>query len=850
MRKFTILLVIIGLLLSVITATVIGSDYFSVQDNPNEEIKIRLKIGSFDPLIESLDMPDDLRLKEPNSYYIVQCNGRIQPGWINQLKAKGAKIHGYLPDYAYVVQTETTEKLVQLPFVRWIGPFHPAYKIDPNLNGKDGEIDLNVAVFGWSDNTENLENVTGELRRLGCKIVYDGADDFFPVVKVDASLINDIAFIPEVRWIDESGEKVTCMNNVREYIGANYVHIEGFDGTGIIGEVKDDGIDLDHPDFGNIIGIHGSPPDAAHGTSSYGTVFSTGNNNINAKGMLPNAEGVFCSWNISRLNSVYRLITYWNGLFQCNAWVQAPANGEYSSACEQDDICVITYDLSMLYSVGNYGNTGPQSISPDAAAKNVISVGGILHYDNDIKEDDEWAAPSAIGLPGYGPTADGRVKPDLCGPYEDIYTTDSPDYDADWGYRTGDYVTIGSDNMFGGTSAATAVVSGCVGIIYQMYKENLFDNNPSGEIPHASTVKALLIADAYQYDFTQATRYQQGWGTPDLHKTLDIADGHFIINEDTALQTGESINYYFTPEDTLPLKVTIVWTDYPAFPNANPTLVNNLNLKVTAPDASIYWGNYGLDTSKWSVTDGVPDILNNVENVFIETPQSGEWTIEVIAENIALDGHSETSGIVDQDFALVATTKQSYVCVDTDGDGYGDPGHPENECPVDNCPYIYNPNQEDIDADSIGDSCDNCIYVYNPEQMNADGDSLGDACDYDDDDDDVTDSLDNCPTVYNPEQEDCDGDDIGDACDSCDCYPGDMNGDCIVNIFDITHTITYLYLNGAPPIPYELCDGDPNRDCTCNIFDITYLIAYLYLDGPPPCTCEDWLTECGPPLRR
>ncbi|MCK4627109.1 MAG: T9SS type A sorting domain-containing protein [Phycisphaerae bacterium] len=70
-----------------------------------------------------------------------------------------------------------------------------------------------------------------------------------------------------------------------------------------------------------------------------------------------------------------------------------------------------------------------------------------------------------------------------------------------------------------------------------------------------------------------------------------------------------------------------------------------------------------------------------------------------------------------------------FVCIDTDGDGYGDPDHPENDCPDDNCPTVYNPEQEDADLDSVGDSCDNCPTVFNPDQADADGDGVGNVCD-------------------------------------------------------------------------------------------------------------------------
>jgi hypothetical protein len=53
-------------------------------------------------------------------------------------------------------------------------------------------------------------------------------------------------------------------------------------------------------------------------------------------------------------------------------------------------------------------------------------------------------------------------------------------------------------------------------------------------------------------------------------------------------------------------------------------------------------------------------------------------------------------------------------CTDTDADGYGNPGHPGDTCPPDNCPSVYNPSQADLDHDGLGDSCD----------ADADGDSF------------------------------------------------------------------------------------------------------------------------------
>jgi len=83
-------------------------------------------------------------------------------------------------------------------------------------------------------------------------------------------------------------------------------------------------------------------------------------------------------------------------------------------------------------------------------------------------------------------------------------------------------------------------------------------------------------------------------------------------------------------KDPVPIKITLVWTDYPGSPGAIKSLVNDLDLDVLdIKDSVSYVGNEALTGKK------IPDRINNVEQVVIPHPATGrKFRIRVTGFNI------------------------------------------------------------------------------------------------------------------------------------------------------------------------------------------------------------------------
>eukprot|EP00286_Rhodomonas_abbreviata_P000440 CAMPEP_0181291096 /NCGR_PEP_ID=MMETSP1101-20121128/1777_1 /TAXON_ID=46948 /ORGANISM="Rhodomonas abbreviata, Strain Caron Lab Isolate" /LENGTH=1598 /DNA_ID=CAMNT_0023395449 /DNA_START=240 /DNA_END=5032 /DNA_ORIENTATION=- len=303
-----------------------------------------------------------------------------------------------------------------------------------------------------------------------------------------------------------------------------------------------------------------------------------------------------------------------------------------------------------------------------------------------------------------GPTPDGRLKPDVVAPAENIRTaTTSDGVDAN-------QCAVGATS---GTSMAAAFVAGAAALVRQYFREGHYGSLESGGreegsfAPSAALVKAMILNSGQPLRFVPTEKVQslgqikgfvpqktlpqveQGYGLVQLDKVLDWKVGDsdkdapqgLVVRDREVMHDGGLFTMCVERTSAVePLKVTLVWTDPPGAPVAVAVLVNDLDLTVTGPEGNVLLGNHRVSRDAMNGEHHALDKENNNEQVTVSGSDVGEFRIRVLGADVP-QGPQKFSLVLSGSMRVLESCSEQGQCP-LDCSGIGTCVHGRCACPL------------------------------------------------------------------------------------------------------------------------------------------------------------------------
>jgi len=593
------------------------------------------------------------------------------------IAATGGAIVSYVPDQAFLVRM-TGSSLEKLSLARGdvaAADYLPAYKVSPLVDRESpGSGAFQAMLFPDAD----LARAERELSAVGASGVkiHDNGINHIAEFTLERSQVAAVATLAAVEWI-EPRPKYTMDNDLAQWVtqtavnGNRRVWTAGLRGQGQVVMTTDSGVRTDHnqfldplvpitafgeyPTHRKIIAYQQGAPDpqiafgdhsgaSYHGTHTAGTICGNDDPTANASardGMAKDAKLWFMDLSGPALANGISPPADLNDLFQpgytgnaggaarlaSNSWGSAVSGAYTLNSMQVDQFMWSHPDFFIAFSNGNSG--GPGTVGEPASAK---SSGGVGGTGNGTSQNSIYSSTSR------GPTADGRRKPTYCAPGSGVTSAN--------GGGTNNYVSLS------GTSMASPAATGAMVLMRQYLTDGWYPTGAAvpanGFPPSAALLKAMAINSAVDSMTSNlAPNNNIGFGRICVDSVLYFAGDSrqlVLLDQTQGMSQGEYVEYQVrVTTSTIPLKVSLCWTDYPGNPAASRQLVNDLDLTVS-DGVNSFMGN--VFSGRKSITGGLRDSLNVEEGVRVPVPGAGLWTLRVAAKAVPIGP---------QPFALVVT---------------------------------------------------------------------------------------------------------------------------------------------------------------------------------------------------
>ncbi|MES2690737.1 MAG: S8 family serine peptidase [Bacteroidota bacterium] len=264
------------------------------------------------------------------------------------------------------------------------------------------------------------------------------------------------------------------------------------------------------------------------------------------------------------------------------------------------------------------GTSGYDCIPQYGTAKNILTVGAVNKIGGNTGNG--WTKVSDVVMSdfsGWGPTDDGRIKPDVVSPGVGLYSA----------------ISTGTTNYdtYNGTSMATPAASGSLLLVQQHY------NNAKGKYMRSASLKGLAIHTADEAG-TTGPDYTFGWGLLNTASCVKfINDSTINKMEERVLGNSQPQTLQFNVDAGKPLRITICWTDKAGTPvstnllnNTTKMLVNDLDIRLTKVSNQQKFNPYILNPAAPATAATTGDnTRDNVEMIHIDAPDAGIYSLTI-----------------------------------------------------------------------------------------------------------------------------------------------------------------------------------------------------------------------------